>query len=73
MTIDKMITYLTEAIEYQTADDIYQLPREEFTPYVNKCKGKITDAAIPFAVLILLHEEKKSFSYRLKNLFKRAG
>jgi hypothetical protein len=68
-----MINYLTEAIEYQTADDIYLLPREEFTPYVSKCKGKIADAAIPFAVLVLLHEEKNSLSYRLRHLFSRAG
>ena len=69
MNIDKMITYLTEAIEYKTASDIYILPREEFTPYVDKCKGLIDEQYIPYAVLILLHREKSSFKHKIKSFF----
>lgn len=74
MSLEKMINYLENCIVYETADDIYRLPREEFSDYVKRCKDIIPDKAIPFAVLVLLKEdlqkERSSVKYKLKNLFK---
>lgn len=69
MSIEKMIHYLTEAIDYKTADDIYLLPRAEFTKYVAKCSS-IENRFIPYAVLVLLHEEKNSTWYKVKSFLK---
>lgn len=67
--LESMITYLKEAIQFQTAADIYELPREEFTPYVKRVEQHIPKAAIPYAVLILLIEEQSSLSYKIKRFF----
>jgi hypothetical protein len=76
MNLEKMINYLENCILYETADDIYQLPREEFSEYVKRCKNIVPDRAIPYVVLVLLREdlskERSSFKYKLKHLFKRS-
>jgi hypothetical protein len=76
MNLEKMITYLENCILYETADDIYQLPREEFSGYVSRCKNVVPDKAIPYVVLVLLKEdlskERSSFKYKFKSLFKRS-
>lgn len=70
MSIDNMITYLKEAIQFQTASDIYELPREEFTPYVKRCEKHVPPAAIPYVVLVMLEEERSSIFYKIKQLLK---
>ena len=73
MNLDQMISYLRAAIEFNTASDIYELPREEFVPYVDRCREHVPKAAIPYVVLFLLIEEQKSFTYKVKKLFKSKG
>lgn len=72
MNLDEMIVYLKEAIQFNTASDIYELPRDEFTPYVKRCKDHIPLAVVPYAVLVLLIEEKNSNAYKVKKFFKGA-
>lgn len=70
MNLDEMSIYLKEAIEFKTARDIYELPREEFTPYVNRCKQLVPPAAIPYVVLVLIEEERSSIAYKIKRFIK---
>lgn len=70
MNLDQMITYLKEAIQFQTAADIYELPREEFMPYVNRCKPYVITAAIPHVVLFMLEEERNSKIYKIKKFLR---
>lgn len=68
--VDEMIHYLREAIQFQTASDIYELPREEFVTYVNRCKAFVVPAAIPHVVLFMLEEERNSLLYKIKKLLR---
>lgn len=69
MNVDQMIAYLKEAFQFQTQNDIYELPREEFVPYIKRCETHIPRPAIPYAVLILLIEEQNSITYQIKRFF----
>jgi hypothetical protein len=68
--LTEMISYLKEAIQFQTAADIYELPRDEFTPYVNRCKEHVPLAAVQYCVLVMLIEERSSFAFRIKKLLR---
>lgn len=70
MNLEDMIAYLSISIEINTAKDIYELPRPEFTKYVERCEKHIPRPAIPYAVLILLLEEQKTATYKFKRFFK---
>lgn len=67
MTLEQKIEFLRECIVFQTQDDIYQLPRKEYSKEVALCqKESIPPRTIPFAVLMLLLKEQSSFLYRIK-------
>lgn len=70
MNTEQKIKYLKEAIVYQTASDIYELPRPEFTKYVNKAKAQdVSLELIPTVVLGMLIAENESFFNKLKRVF----
>ena len=70
--LDKAIKSLKEWIEYRIAEDIVDMPeqRKEYQPYVSKCLGVIPKAAIPYAVLVLMEQERNTLTYKIKKLLK---
>lgn len=71
MTLEKKIEFLRECIVFNTQDDIYQLPREEFKREVAFCQSEnLPPKTIPFAVLMLLLQEEKTLLNKIKRLFR---
>lgn len=70
MNLDSMIVYLKESIQFETSQDIIDLPREEFTPYVDRCIKLVPKAAVPFVVLVMLEEERNSIFYKIKKFLR---
>ncbi len=69
-TVDEMITYLEEAFEYNTQNDIYELPRPEFAKYIERCRYYVPPKIIPYCVFFMLKEEQASLKERIKRLLK---
>ena len=72
MKLENKISYLESAIIFNTAHDIWELPRLEFAKEVAMCKATkaIPNAAYPFVVLYILEQERSTFLYKIKKLIK---
>jgi len=69
-TVDEKITYLEAAFEYETQNDIWELPRPEFAKYIERCRYHVPKKIIPYCVLFMLKEEQNSWWERFKRFFR---
>lgn len=71
MNNSEKIKYLSEAILYQTANDIYLLPRPEFVKEVKAARdSNIEEELIPAVVMGMCIQKENSLWAKIKRIFK---